>query len=362
MKVGILTFNYTENSGSLLQAYALQKTLNNFENIECKMINYHKRGGVKPIIFNNVFNLPLKNWTFSNIKKWSTRLIMFPRYFKKHNNFRNAYLKLFPQNEIKKNELEKLNNYFDAFIVGSDQVWNINSSQTDYAFFLDFVDNNDKKIAYAASFGENVIEEKDRQKLADEIGKFNNISVREISGQSICKELINRDVELVLDPSLLLNKEDWENVAILPNKKNYLLVYVLEKNKNVEEYINSLSQKEDLEIIRIWRSRLVDSNGKCLDIVGPLEWLGYFINAKYVVTNSFHGICFSINLHKEFFVALRNKENDSRIVSVLQRFNLENRIINLNEREKIDYIKIDNYLTEERKKSIDFLKKALFVN
>lgn len=358
-KVGILTFSYSENSGSVLQAWALSKAIEQHCDATTEIINYQKIGSLKPKFGVNVFFGPISSWNKEKIKYWIHRLKVFPKYIKKHWSFVKANLTLSSHREIKREKLVALNNKYDYFVVGSDQVWNFNSPKVDETYFLDFVSNNKKKISYAASFGNATYNNSNIETAKTLLSQFSFASLREMQGVELYKNLTGKNATFVLDPTLLHSSSSWDKLAILPKEEKYILVYLLEPNQIVQENVTRLQKEQNLKVIRLWRSRIVDENGKDIRVISPQEWLGYIKNASVIFTNSFHGICFSINFHKCFYAAYRKNTDDSRLVNLLNLFNLSNRVI-VDNSAKIDDIEIDDdELEKMRKASFDYLKLAL---
>ena len=161
-KVGILTFSYSSNYGSVLQAYALRKIISSIEGYEAHVINYSKTNYGKPIIGKDVFTKNIKEWTPKNLARWTVRMIAHPLKMRKFNNFFKTHYTPFFKKSYTRASLNSLNDYFDKFVVGSDQVWNYDSPQVDDTYFLDFVEDSHKKISYAASFGQKKIPEEKR--------------------------------------------------------------------------------------------------------------------------------------------------------------------------------------------------------
>lgn len=321
MKVGITTFHRARNYGAVLQTYALQKALENL-NIESDVIDYRE----------NAIDLNYKLLSKKSAKKFIRDIAYFPilnKKYKKIENFVNNNIKLSEKKPTNLEELKKLENDYDTFITGSDQVWNYRLTKWDEGYFLNFVSNNKKKNSYAASFGLNEIPEKEKEKYKMMLKDYNYISVREEQGTKIVKNLINNEVTQDVDPTLLIRKNEWESIAKLPKEKDYILIFVMQKNKSIFEFAEKLAQKTNCEIIYIADSLKKRIKGKYKYTVSPEEWLGYFINAKYVITNSFHGLAFSINLNKEFFLEMQvpPATGNSRLETLLDRFNLRDREI-----------------------------------
>ena len=254
----------------------------------------------------------------------------------------------------------------DAYIAGSDQIWNQQIPLEERKiFFLDFV-KKAKKISYAASIGRDTIEEQEKQQISQLLDRFDAISIRENTGVKLYQPLTKNKIENVLDPTLLLNCNEWDEIAKTPNiKKDYIFSYTLGADRNILDNIDSISEKLNIGITEIYYKKNFKNEITNINDAGPKEFVGLIKNAKYVVTNSFHGMVFSILYKKDFWVFTRGKMN-SRIYDLLEILDLKDRIIesdtNINEidlNSKIDYNKVYQQLEKERKKSIDFLKNAL---
>ena len=358
-KIGILTFSYSENSGSVLQAWALSKAIEKYCDATTEIINYQKIGSLKPKFGVNVFFGPISSWDKKKIKQWIHRLRVFPKYIKKHWAFVKSNLTLSSHRAIKRERLVSLNNKYDYFVVGSDQVWNFYSPKVDETYFLDYVKDNTKKISYAASFGNMTYNNSNIEIAQKLLSQFSHVSLREKQGVELYQNLTGKNATFVLDPTLLHSSSTWDKLAIEPKEKNYILVYLLEPNQIVQENVTRLQEEQNLKVIRLWRSRIVDENGKDIRVISPQEWLGYIKNASIIFTNSFHGICFSINYHKCFYAVYRKNTDDSRLVNLLNVFNLSNRIL-VDNSAKIDDIEVNEVELEKmRSASFDYLKLAL---
>lgn len=363
-KVGILTFSYSTNPGSVLQAFALQKVLNEQLSCDAHIINYHKQEAGKPQIGKTVFCRPFRNWTPKNILKWTIRIIEHPFRMRPYKKFFKKYYNGYPTKRIIRNELPSLEEEYDKFIVGSDQVWNLNSWNVDESFLLDFINNNEKKVSYAASFGGKDIPSDKIDIAKTLINDFSHISVRELSGLEIISSLTNKKATLVLDPSLLLEKDEYLKLTKKPKQEKYVLLYLREESPDFERLSINFAKSQNLSFLKIIKHRKCLKNGKPGKTLSPQEWLGYISNAEYVLTNSFHGICFSIIFEKQFYVFLLQKvstQTNPRMQSALSVFDLENRLISkeIDSTNKIDYNKVNTIKHQMQEISLDFLIKAL---
>lgn len=343
MKVCIMTLQGNFNYGNRLQNYALQEIL--------KKIGYDVYS--YPTNDTNALN-KFKNVIFDYGKDG--------RSIKKFSDFkRDRHFDIFTRNYIK---LSKLNDA-DYYIVGSDQVWNPsfwgdikNNKNIDY-YLLKNIDPK-KRISYAASFGIDKLPNKWEQVFQEELTKFKNISVREETGVNIVSNLTNRKSNLVLDPTMLLGKEEWEQIIVQPNKSKYILLYYLgEVSEELQFYINSIEAKYELEVINI-----MDKKNKYYSS-GPAEFIGLIRDASLVLTDSFHATVFSILFSTPFLAFDRKQKNynkmGSRIFTLLNTFSFEERFNNLNIDNPLqcDFNRVNKKLEIERKKSIEYLVNAL---
>ena len=271
---------------------------------------------------------------------------------------------------------------YDAVIVGSDQLWRrsyINcypfsdKSPGDNMFLAFTHDWNCLRIAYAVSFGLDYWEytHDETERLKDLIHNFNAISVREDSGVKLIHENIGKDINVVhvLDPALMLTKEDYVNLykkTSLPEKKGKILCYILDFNRTKQEIIDTVKEKTSEEV---FFANNIDYEKPWLPWKKAAQtsiesWLKGFNDAKYVVADSFHACVFSIIFEKEFIVIANKQRGIARIDSLLRMFNLENRIVFQkddiqNISSTIDWQSVREILQRERKKSMNFLSSAL---
>lgn len=343
MKTGILTFQDANNYGAVLQAYALKKAACRYG--ETDVINYH----------NPYFHLINASGGF---KQQITQLLYKKDKLKRQIRFQAFVEKYVVDSKpiVKRDELKSLNDKYDHFITGSDQVWNLECSGNDSSYFLDFADS-EKKSSYAASFGKQSVSNQDEIKkfLCD----YRNISVREKSGQKIIFELLSKKIPVVVDPSLLLKKEEWQRDFSLNFEKKYVLVYeVLVGNQLFNDAVK-FAKAHQLDVICITSSNKPRFCKQVIRDAGPIEWLRLFAGAAYVFTNSFHGVAFSINFHKQFFVEQLPPpaKTNTRIVELLEKLQINARSSASTETSvDIDYERVDSRLNLLRDDSYEYLK------
>lgn len=372
-KIGLMTWYHYHNYGSALQATALYKVIQAQGYSPC-FIQYHPRQAVCDIpeysfnsllkkTVNKLKNLSQKDNVPYDAEEREKRFLMF---LDKHITETEA-ADTFP-------ELYQMNDRFDAFVCGSDQIWA--PSCFDEKYFLSFVKDTSKMIAYAPSLGLNQIENADiKAEMKTLISRFNHLSVREIQGAELIKELCGADAKVVLDPTLLLNAEEWNGIekesdetVDLPAKK-YLLCYFLGDERKYMDAVRKIASAENLQIVLIpstWRQKKM---AECFNHdVGPAGFLKLIRNAGYVCTDSFHGTAFSVNYQIPFTVFKRFKDTDkicqnSRIYSLLHLTALEDRVF---EGEQItqasltcDFKKSAEALKVLREQSKQYLQNAL---
>lgn len=380
-KIGILTQPLHTNYGGLLQNYALQKVLRDMghdvETIRSKWKT--------PDSF------------FDNSKFVCRQLVVFILKILTRGKFSRYYLSKEEQEKISKhtdrfiydninttsNSYNKIDKKtadafkYDAYIVGSDQVWRPCYSPFLPNFFLDFLskDHPSKKIAYAASFGVDEWEfSPELTAIAKQnISKFDLVTVREDSGINLCKTYLSANAEHVLDPTLLLRKDDYIHLICESDaqaSKGDLMTYVLDQSPEKQQIIDAVAVKFGLKAFKVMPNKVFGCKHKPANIedyVYPSveQWIRGFLDAKFVVTDSFHGTVFSIIFNKPF-IAIGNKGRGlSRFTSLLKLFNLENRLIYTIEdldyalKRKIDYSLVNTILEEKRLYSQTILRSCL---
>ncbi len=343
MKIGIMTFHWATNYGAVLQAYALQQTLNEMGH-EAVLIDYYP---------------PKFKKTILNILKIK-RVYLIPRSLKsrkKEKNiapFRAKYLKrtmYYPSSQ----ELRESATYFDCYICGSDQIWNqsfVRSSEQEknFAYFLDFVPKDKIIASYAASFGANTYPEDLQSDLKEVLLRFDEISVREQSGVEIIKRLGIDKAQLVPDPTLLRSAEHYEALLCEGPKDKYVCSYMLHgKQKDALPVLNALFEMG-------LKHRACSDNG-------VEQWLTEIHSAAFVVTNSFHGTVFSILFHKPFAAVLIDGSGmNDRITTLLKTLGLEDRIYQGDQTmlsAQIDWTSVDEKMDVYRQCGYAFLENVL---
>ena len=341
-KVGILNLQDSSNFGACLVAFALQKMIEKL-GAKAEIIDFRTLGKV------------------SKRDKIRMALIKNDMPFEK---FRRQFLKR-TKSCYNFDDLCELNNHFDTFVVGSDQVWRyIYVAQHLKTFFLDFVDDDKLLLSYAASFGVDYWEGSDAvtEEVARYLRRFSAVSVREISGEKICKDIFNVDAVQVIDPTLLLAQEDYEQIILrgehlyCPEEK-YIAYMLLDENNEAFENLKQYALSQNLQLINIYKNELGEYRQ-----VG--DWLNLIKNAELVVTDSFHCVCFSLIFKKNFVCEVNPMRGISRLRSLLALLELDGNLVqhldvHVWENIAIDYSKVEPLLKLQKEKAMRYLRDSL---
>lgn len=374
-KIGTLTFHNCDNYGAVLQAYALQQAIMDL-GYDTEIINY-SRSNIADVI-TMFWNKAISTIKGNPDRQLYTVKEFLEMVFKGDGNtsdvkesflqFREKYLRC--SRPVNRKTIHTIEPLYSKIIVGSDQVWNCGRVNIEPTYMLDFVSDRMKKYSYAASFGISEIPEKYYSIYKKNLSDFSCISVREKQGASLVKEITGKDAELVLDPTFLLSKDRWSNIAEKYTDEEYVLVYQLGKSNRLIDIARKYSQKKGLKIKFVKKPVEFSGEADYCKGLSPTEWVGLFKNASCVFTSSFHGIAFSIIFNKEFY-AIKSEDRirhamQSRLVNILEEFGLEQRYIEdydgLLKCSKIDYEDVNNRLDQLKESSIRYLKKVLSDN
>jgi len=369
-KIGIITIHKIYNYGSVLQAYALQKKCEDLgfgvEIIDYEFPNQFHQHNQYNDGFDSQPNEP--QW----IKLLFSRALM--RQHKGISSFVKNYQHLSRQKYNTPESLKSDIPVYDVYISGSDQIWSPRHCKGDPAFMLHFAPNNSTKISYASSIGSDIIPS-DLQSLYKELlSRYDCISVRENSGVDIIHSLTGKDVEVVLDPTLLLDKNEWNQIAISKRlvKKKYILCYFLNYTFNAFPYVDKLARHiqriTGYKIVQVARPSHSLFSSKTIYQIGasPEEFISLIRDAEMILTTSFHGTAFAVNYGKPVFTIVKDKKNgDSRQVSLMQNLGLEDKVLSMYDafpkKAQFFYDLVDEQrrLNNLRCKSMDYIKKAI---
>lgn len=373
MRILILTLPLYVNYGGILQCYALQTVLERMGH-DVKVLDkplykrsYYIYWGVA------ILKRLIKKFIF---RKQVVSILYAPYQIERNivQKNTNRFIKKYIRKYTKQTWNSSLARHFDAFVVGSDQVWRPAYVTDVEKFFLSFVEDVDViRMAYAASFGlDNLSEynESEIQKCASLLKKFDAVSVREDTAVNLCKEYLGVDAVQMLDPTLLLTADDYvrlfKNERTVPPDGN-LLVYILDKNKNKESICDRLASERNL--IPFWLDS-PDEDNKDLPFerrtkMSVEQWLRSLYDAEFVLTDSFHGCVFSIIFHKPFVVIGNTERGLTRVISLLNLLDLKERLVHSNDDfvlrkntllSNIDYSVVDAKLLVYRESALNFLK------
>ena len=378
MKIGILTILNVNNYGAELQCCALYRKLHKLGN-DAEVVNYlwgihhgHDFSGEKRTV-------PISLKLILKVKLLPIVQDLFCFFYKKNKAIRNQR---FDEFHAKYNNLTKtvypsvrsLNDAdfdYDVICIGSDQVWNYEKGYSLEPFFASFDKKKVKKISYGSSIGLSSLSEEAKVVFKRELSNFSCLSVREQQASELLEDILHRKVDVVLDPTLLLDNQEWLEVAKydLCPKDKYILVYIvtIKPCDYVLKVARHIAKARGLKIVRINRDAYPEHSGKDVQEImtaGPSDFIGLFANAEFVVTNSFHGTVFSINFSKPFYSVIKSHHStNSRLTSILKKLTLENRILTvgapLPDVSDIDYTIPSERLEMERQHSIGYLQKAL---
>ena len=334
MKVYTQTWYRGNNYGSVLQAYALQHTISDM-GYACSVLNY------KPT------KADMWKLKFINHSLKETIQYKINEYLMKKNgaseavnnlslfdDFRAQHMQITPPCSTAP-EIARICGDDAVFVCGSDQIWNTDFSwdkQPDYPFFLDFVPDDRKKIAYSSSFGEVHMSTEVKQKVRKLLERYDAIAVRENSGKNLVEDM-GLSAKVVLDPTMLCDRTVWDELAASRLlKQDYVLLFQINPNKELLHFAEEFarSQKMNLVILSANPAHKKFLGRKAIYLPKVEEWLSYFKYASYVLTDSFHACVFSVQFERQFAPVV-DQRNTKRISSVLELLDVKKRIVEVND-------------------------------
>lgn len=353
--IGILTFHSANNYGAVLQAYALQKTLQRLRPAsDVRIVDYRCREVVKAV-------------DFASLKKdkGALRALLHYRQEKEKqrqfDKFRNERLSL-TEPYFDKSSLERALAEYSALISGSDQVWNSRFNGGDDVYLQNFRSGGTLKLSYAASFGTGSPDESETELCRRCLSQFEAVSVRESSAVRLVEDRLGLSAEQHIDPTLLLTADEWREIACAPKKRGgYILVYMVPKQQTIIDCALKLRKETGLPIV------MLSKNLKPLNVThaggsSPEQFLGFFLNADYVITNSFHGTAFSVIFDREFYIDLNNRwgyNHRSRSLLELCGFECSDEGGGMLHFDNKDRTAAHGILSEERGRSLRYLSRIL---
>lgn len=369
MKIGILTLSPACNYGGILQAYALQRALTK-QGHDVSLIDFPKEW--KLSLFKRILL-----YTKRFILKYAFRKPIVVKIDQKHNSelreitkYTSTFIKKYITRTIINDFSELRANQFDTLIVGSDQIWRPKyyCKNIENAFFCFAQNWNINRISYAASFGTDKWEYTPEQTAhcSKLIQLFNAVSVREKTGIELCKKYLSTDATQVLDPTLLLDRNEYIRLFSteqVPQSPGNMFCYILDKTSEKNKVISMLSEKHKLIPFEV-NAKYDDTTAKLEDRIQPKveQWLRGFYDAELIFTDSFHACVFSIIFNKPFIVIGNKERGMTRFHSLLELFNLNDRFIssiedlNILHAENINWTSVNEKLERYKEKSLNFLK------
>ncbi|RLL42767.1 polysaccharide pyruvyl transferase family protein [Oceanobacillus piezotolerans] len=367
MKIYTITCHDVYNHGASLQAYALMKYLNNMGH-NVQIINY------KPSYLSNhykIFKIANPKWDQNVFSRLIYLLLKVPMRIpelkrkKAFDNFTSTYLTLSPERYQSNEELKDKLPFADVYICGSDQIWNtVFQNGKDPAFYLDFAPKQSIKASYAASFSTEEIDQQYIPFVRKAVKSLDTVSVREKSGVAILNKLGIKDAIHVVDPTLLLSMEEWNQIAEYEFKEDYILIYDFDNNDLIRELAKKISEKKGLKIYSINPGK-VNYADKYFKYVGPEVFVSLIRDASFILSNSFHAAVFSVVFQRNFAIVNRKESINTRMRDFLADIGLEDRLINADFNIKallkaIDYRKSESILQGDIRKSKKYFDHILF--
>ena len=354
MNIAVNTFYKETHPGAVLQAYALCRTLSSLGN-NVELVAYER--AELPYV-----GSPLKSGILKFVTKERETLT-------RYGGFRSRFLRETPRNYKTQQEIFDDPPAVDALVCGSDQIWNpalLAGRCFDPVYFLQYGSPDALRISYAASFGGHRLSAEEEETLRRYLSKFTAISVREPAAAEVLSQILRRKVEVTLDPTLLI--DDYGEIIIPPeDDSRYVLHYALQNNEGIRRVTRQVAAHYGLPIkssggpLLPWKSV-----GKRVEVRDPQQWLGLFANADAVVTNSFHGLVFSLLLKKRVYfpplsdgLAARNE----RLLHLCNALGVSEQVVvkNVSEtiRRDINWDNVARRLKEHRSSSLEFLRSSL---
>lgn len=368
-KIGIITFHNSYNCGSMLESYAILRKMQQID-LNAEIINFSSNGQKK---------LYSKFYKNNSIKNMLKNILILPLINKiklnnlKYEEFKNKNFNL--SKSYNDNNID--DSKYCIVVAGSDQIWNITIDDYDDAYYLNWV-KSARKIAYAPSFGsKNILTYSENiKKYKELLNDFDAISIREENGKKWIKDLIGRDVEVLIDPTLLFDSDEYDMLldnACTP-KYEYIFFYCPSFSRNLCKFVKKISKLYHLPVIcwstKSYCTKLIFTYGfKLPKYESPSVYLSLIKNAKLIFTTSFHGTIFSTIYRKQFFV-LKNGDmygNDDRVKTLLEQLNMMKQLIEpnydaqFNYFNKIDYDNYDLKITKLREKANRFINENIGV-
>lgn len=360
MRIALLTFHRALNYGALLQAYALKTVLEKLGN-SVSVIDYRNQVIEDAYYYQSFFERKGFKSKIKYIIQGSTEISKRNKF----ERFRNDKLSL-SDKEFTKVNIHSINQLYDLFVVGSDQVWNYNAHGFDTTYFLDFVEDNSKKRSYAASIGLSTLSDSYMIEYKRLLNNYQIVSIREKQGKDLLNSCGISNVRVDVDPTLLLTSSEWKQVASdYSISENYIFAYYFELTPSLKLFVEKLAKATGCIVVYVGNAFKSPFDCSCLGLkdASPEEFVSAISNASYVVTNSFHGTALSIVFNRPFFVELLQSDSavNSRLSNILQETFLEHRQLtcfkDINEacESSINWDEVNDIISSKRHDSVAYL-------
>ncbi len=380
MKIAIISCYFTNNYGSILQAFATENYFKN-KGIECNTIATE---GIRPFLLKekkkyylkNLYRISLLSSKYPQAKLAILRKILpsekvsFRSRLKRMNNFRKKF-SFVGKEATSLKELSEIVKDYDIAVLGGDQLWRPDNILPGY-YTLEWVPDNVKKVSFATSFGVSHLDNKSKEIAKRFLKRFSAISVRENTACDMIKEITGQDAIQVCDPVFLISADEWGKIAESSYSPTggYIFSYFLGNKKWHRKYVEKISQKTGLPVLGISCLDSYLPMDKKVDIdfpdASPEQFLGLIKNARYVCTDSFHVTAFAAMFHRDFSVFKRHSgkkhATNGRLESFLRTLSLEERCVeNIDDIccDAIDYSEIDGKINNLTQKSKEFIENFL---
>jgi len=365
MNIAVITRHAITNYGSILQAIATQRVLERLGHT-CRIIDYirpeeHYRQAEKTALRYK------PGWNGNMLKRQVYLLLRQPWAILAGRQFeaqRKEYLQLTRRYTCME-ELRADRPQADVYMTGSDQVWGpVADGSYDEVYCLGFTRDTDIRVAYAASFGRTQLPEQTVERFKEQLGRYQQIAVREAQGV----QMLNTwgiSASQVLDPTLLQDRRQWEELMTPIKRKKYILVYQIHNNPRLNAYAKKVAKAQKLPLLRVSASlHQVNRGGRLVWLPKIGEFLSYIGNASCLITDSFHGTAFALGLNVPFVNVITHNGTESRVASLLQLVQAQDRILTDPDdvdlaQKPMDYDRINRILEEQRQQSMAVLREML---
>lgn len=362
MKASLITLATIHNYGSVLQAYAsgriLQKYFDEVELVDYESINGRKDESLRDALSRRGYNragIKRLAYTLAWQLDWSRKDKVFDGFIRSKFPFSVKYRS---QEEINTNPP-----IADIYFSGSDMLWSsvLNQGHEERQFYLDYAPAGKKRIALSACIGEVRVDAEEQSFLKPLLSQYDSISMREESGSAILGSM-GIESTVLLDPTLLLDSAEWDAIANDPRAENYILVYFLHEHPEAMAKAKAFAERNDFDLIRIsFNPKKRDDDKKIVYMPSIEDFLGFFRGAQYVLTDSFHGVAFSMIFHRQFNVVAPPRFM-SRLDNILELTNTQERVV-VNDysplETPVDFEKVDRVISSYQDKAEQFLESAI---